>query len=91
MYSVFHSPEYRIRYAEFLKMDFPRLPLTGNLDLFRSLTRIGGELVSLHLLESPRLDKHITKFTGSIPSGEIEKITYSDETVWIDKAKLTKS
>jgi predicted helicase len=87
MYAVFHSPEYRSRYAEFLKMDFPRLPLTGNLDLFRSLTSIGGELVALHLMESTRLDKHITKFIGDIPSGEIEKITYSGETIFIDKAK----
>ena len=36
-YAVFHSPAYRERYAEFLKIDFPRLPLTGNLKLFRSL------------------------------------------------------
>ncbi|HDY64730.1 MAG TPA: hypothetical protein ENH84_00660, partial [Phycisphaerae bacterium] len=26
MYAVFHSPTYRNRYAEFLKIDFPRLP-----------------------------------------------------------------
>ena len=30
MYAVFHSPSYRSRYAEFLKIDFPRLPLTSN-------------------------------------------------------------
>ncbi len=30
MYAVFHSPTYCSRYAEFLKMDFPRLPLTSN-------------------------------------------------------------
>ena len=35
-YSIFHSPTYRRRYVEFLKMDFPRLPLTGNLELFRA-------------------------------------------------------
>jgi len=35
-YAVFHSPGYRCRYAEFLKIDFPRLPLTGNMELFRS-------------------------------------------------------
>lgn len=35
-YAVLHSPGYRSRYAEFLKIDFPRLPLTGNLELFRS-------------------------------------------------------
>jgi predicted helicase len=52
-YAVFHSPGYRSRYAEFLKIDFPRLPLTGNLALFRALARLGGELTALHLLESP--------------------------------------
>ena len=51
IYAVFHSPGYRSRYAEFLKIDFPRLPLTGNLELFRELSRLGGELVALHLLE----------------------------------------
>jgi hypothetical protein len=50
-YAVFHSPGYRSRYAEFLKIDFPRLPLTGNLELFRALARLGGELTALHLLE----------------------------------------
>lgn len=40
-YAVFHSPGYRSRYAEFLKIDFPRLPLTGDLDLFRALAGLG--------------------------------------------------
>ena len=33
-YAVFHSPTYRMRYAEFSKIDFPRLPLTSNMKLF---------------------------------------------------------
>ena len=41
MYAVFHSPMYRSRYAEFLKIDFPRLPLTSNPDLFRQLCALG--------------------------------------------------
>ena len=61
-YAVFHSPGYRSRYAEFLKIDFPRLPLTGNLELFRALAQLGGELTALHLLESPKLDQPITEF-----------------------------
>jgi predicted helicase len=52
-YAVFHSPDYRSRYAEFLKIDFPRLPLTSSLELFRALARLGGELVALHLVEAP--------------------------------------
>jgi len=55
MYAVFHSPTYRSRYAEFLKMDFPRLPLTSDVKLFGKLCNLGAELVSLHLLESPAL------------------------------------
>lgn len=51
-YAVFHCPTYRERYAEFLKIDFPRLPLTGDRDLFVRLCGLGGELVGLHLLEA---------------------------------------
>ena len=40
-YAVFHSPTYRTRYAEFLKIDFPRLPLTSDLKLFRALATQG--------------------------------------------------
>ncbi|MFN9410234.1 MAG: type ISP restriction/modification enzyme [Akkermansiaceae bacterium] len=81
-YAVLHSPGYRSRYAEFLKIDFPRLPLTGNLELFRALARLGGELTALHLLESPKLDKPITQFIGG--SKEVTRIGWSDNTVWLD-------
>ena len=50
-YAIFHSPTYRTRYAEFLKIDFPRLPLTSNLELFATLVGLGADLVALHLLE----------------------------------------
>ncbi|MDY7010489.1 MAG: type ISP restriction/modification enzyme [Planctomycetota bacterium] len=57
MYAVFHNPTYRSRYAEFLKIDFPRLPLTSDVKLFVKLCGLGEELVGLHLLESPALAK----------------------------------
>ncbi len=84
-YALFHSPCYRRRYAEFLKRDFPRLPLTSSLELFHALAKLGGELVALHLMESPRLNKPIAKWSGKSPSCEVEKVAYSDHTVWIDK------
>lgn len=87
-YAVFHSPGYRSRYAEFLKIDFPRLPLTGNLELFRALARLGGELTALHLLESPKLAQPITEFIGG-RHPEVEKISWSRHTVWVDKAQNT--
>ena len=62
MYAVFHSPTYRKRYAEFLKSDFPRVPLTSDATLFRALCEKGAELVALHLLESPALENPITGY-----------------------------
>jgi hypothetical protein len=62
IYAVFHSPTYRTRYAEFLKSDFPRVPLTSDVNLFRSLCGLGAELVALHLLESPKLEKPIARY-----------------------------
>lgn len=50
-YAVFHSPNYRRRYFQFLKIDFPRLPLTSDLKLFHSLCVLGKKLVALHLME----------------------------------------
>jgi len=65
IYAVFHSPVYRSRYAEFLKIDFPRVPIISNLNLFRKLCGFGDELVALHLMESDKLNDHITTFPVS--------------------------
>ncbi len=62
IYAVFHSPAYRARYAEFLKIDFPRIPLTSNLELLNRLASLGTELVALHLMESPALENTFTRF-----------------------------
>ncbi len=51
MYTLFYSPTYRRRYAPFLKIDFPRVPLTSNVALFRALCSLGDTLVGLHLME----------------------------------------
>ena len=86
VYAVLHSFAYRKRYFEFLRSDFPRIPLVSNLDLFLALGKLGGELVALHLLESPKSSKFITKWVGS-GRLDVEKVTYSDGGVWIDKGR----
>lgn len=55
IYAVLYSPAYRERYAEFLKFDFPRIPLTSDRELFRELCRLGSRLVTLHLMEADDL------------------------------------
>lgn len=57
--AVLHSPAYRICYAEFLKSDFPRIPLPKGCDIFAALVPLGKELVDLHVLDDahPKLAK----------------------------------
>ncbi len=61
-YSVFHSPTYRRRYTEQLKVNFPRLPITSNKNVFKKLIQYGNELVNLHLLGGNPFDKSKTIF-----------------------------
>ena len=85
-YAVFFSPIYRSRYAEFLRTDFPRLFLPGSRAIFHTLTQLGDELLSLHILKSQKLDEYVTTPVG-LGRNQIEKVSYSNETVWIDKEK----
>jgi predicted helicase len=82
-YAVFHRSDCRSRYAESLKIDFPRLPLPGSLDLFRALARLGDELVALHLLEAPQVEQPITAYTGP-KNPKVERVGWSHDTVWLD-------
>jgi predicted helicase len=52
IYAILHAPAYRARYADFLKMDFPRVPLPSSIELFRELVPLGHELARLHLMET---------------------------------------
>lgn len=88
VYAVLHSGDYRRRYADFLKIDFPRIPLPESVELFRELITIGHELLQLHLLESPlRLSSLITTYVGD-KRPEVGRIGWSNGTVWLD-AKTT--
>jgi len=58
IYGVLHSPEYRRRYAEFLKIDFPRVPWPKGRVIFRKICKVGRELVKLHLTEHEILEEN---------------------------------
>ena len=88
IYAILYSQTYRERYAEPLLTDFPHIPISPTPELFRALACIGGELTALHLLESPKLAQPITEYLGG-RSPEVEKISWSKNTVWLDKAQTT--
>ena len=65
IYAVLHSPTYRKKFREFLKIDFPRVPYPRDRKHFRALAKLGAELRQLHLMESPKLNRLITTFPES--------------------------
>ena len=62
IYAVLHSPTYREKYKEFLKIDFPRVPYPKDLQGFKNLAGLGAALRQIHLLESPIVEKYITQY-----------------------------
>jgi len=86
IYAIFYSPTYRQRYAEFLKIDFPRVPLTSNDQLFKDLGAKGEELVALHLMKSKKLNKLITKMNGT-GDNAVTEVTYkpTEQRIYINK------
>ncbi|HUT24828.1 MAG TPA: type ISP restriction/modification enzyme, partial [Sumerlaeia bacterium] len=64
VYAVLYAPAYREKYAEFLRMDFPRVPFTADAGLFKKLAGLGARLTALHLLKSPELDPPSCRFDG---------------------------
>ncbi len=77
IYAIFHSPTYRERYKEFLKIDFPRVPLTSDVELFAKLVPLGHELVQYHLLEHPSLGETPYRFPEK-GDNLCEKIRYDE-------------
>ena len=62
IYAVLHSPTYREKYKEFLKIDFPRVPYPKDTKTFWELVDLGSQIREIHLLESPTVDQYITQF-----------------------------
>ncbi len=51
IYGVLHTPSFREKYKEFLKIDFPRIPYPENKEDFERIASIGNKLRKLHLME----------------------------------------
>ena len=83
IYSVLYSNIYREKYAEFLKIDFPRIPFPKDYKLFTTMGEHGKYLVDLHLLKSSDLEPSIIRFQGK-GDNKVEKLRYEQEKVYIN-------
>jgi predicted helicase len=82
---VLHDPKYRKRYAEFLKIDFPRIPLYDK-ETFDKYKQIGKELVELHLMKKEIPIDLAGKIKGE--SLKVEKVKYDNKGVWINNKTI---
>ena len=86
IYAVLHSPTYREKYKEFLKIDFPRVPYPKDAATFWQLVALGGELRQIHLLESPVVNKFITQYPVG-GSNVVEKVKFENGNVYINETQ----
>lgn len=83
IYAVLHSLSYRERYKEFLKVDFPRIPLPKTAKEFNRLTAIGQQLIDLHLMNNTQSWKCTTTFP-EVGSQQVDFQKWKDGQVWIN-------
>lgn len=55
IYAILHSTHFREKYAEFLKIDFPKIPFTEEFAVFQELAQLGKKLIEVHLLKTQPL------------------------------------
>ncbi len=70
IYALLYSPNYRKRYEDFLKADYPKILFTKNKDLFRVLSLLGIELIGLHVLNKESLNYSFEKLKDATIIGE---------------------
>jgi predicted helicase len=85
IYAILHSPLYCEKYLEFLKIDFPRIPIPTQNE-FDRLVPLGTQLRELHLMKSPIIDEYETTFPVA---GDcmVETIKYDGNRVWINRSQ----
>ncbi|OFY34544.1 MAG: DNA methyltransferase [Bacteroidetes bacterium GWF2_38_335] len=86
IYAVLYSPSYRNKYQQFLKNNFPRILFPKDLTTFWQLVKLGGELRQIHLLESPVVDKYITKYPVD-GTNLVGKIKFDSGKVFINETQ----
>jgi predicted helicase len=89
IYSVLFAPSYRARYAGFLRKEFARIRVPQKRDFFLELSRLGSELVALHLAGAPKSDVGIAAYSGA-RADEVGRVGWSDETIWVDASATKK-
>lgn len=85
VYAIVHSAEYRERYSSPLHSDFPRIPLPGGAEVFRSLSCLGERLIAFHLMQSADLDEVSATYVGP-EDPMVRRVAWMGDSIWLDAA-----
>ena len=83
IYGVLHCPAYRDTFAEFLKIDFPRIPWPASPAEFWDIAAKGAELRKLHLMDAGTVGQAPYPFKGE-GNAVVDKPCFEDGKVWIN-------
>lgn len=86
IYGVLHCPAYRETYAEFLKIDFPRIPWPHSPDEFWDIAAKGEALRRLHLMEPAAIGETPYPYLGE-GDNVVDKPELKDGKAWINKTQ----
>jgi predicted helicase len=86
IYGVLHCPTYRATYAEFLKLDFPRIAWPASSEEFWDISRKGSKLRKLHLMEPSAIGSAPYAFKGEGDS-KVDATRFAGGKVWINKTQ----
>ena len=80
VYGVLHDPEYRVKYFEFLKIDYPRIPYPKDLAEYRLFATRGARLRRLHLMDESLELPQVATFEVA-GSNEVTAVRYEETPV----------
>jgi predicted helicase len=83
IYGVLHCPAYRETFAEFLAMDYPRIPWPKTSNEFWHIANKGSQLRGLHLMQAETIG-HVEKTFSGNGDNFIGKTRFSEGRVWIN-------
>ena len=65
VYAIVNSRNYRVRYEDFLRRDYARIPVTSDPDLFRDLCALGAKLTAVTTLVDADVKSNLPGFPVS--------------------------
>ncbi|SEH28478.1 type ISP restriction/modification enzyme [Magnetospirillum fulvum] len=86
IYGILHSQDFRNRFHEFLRIDFPKIPWPSSPDEFWEISSAGSQLRKLHLMDPSMIGQTPYPFVGD-GDNVVSTTNFKDGKVWINKTQ----